>query len=150
LTPVIIIISYGQENLGKGGFGMDSLQRCVVLAGAIMSFLAFSSCAPTMQQVGGKVPEKTPQLLSTGGKLYEENCTQCHGVNGDGKGWKAADLKTKPRDFTLPLNQWSYSKGDPQKIFEALKVGIPDTPMAMFHFTDEERSWIVNQGKRAG
>jgi len=122
---------------------MNRFQRCIVLAGVIISFFIFSSCAPTIQQLGGRPPEKTPQLLSTGGKLYEENCTQCHGVNGDGKGWKSADLKTKPRDFTLPLNQWSYSKGDPPKIFEALKVGIPDTPMAMFHFTDEERWALV-------
>jgi UPF0271 protein len=31
------------------------------------------------------------------------------------------ELKRKPRDFTLPLDQWNYSKGEPKKIFEALK-----------------------------
>jgi len=117
---------------------MDRFQQCIALAGVIMSLFTFSSCGPTIQQLGGGPPEKTPQLMSTGIKLYEENCTQCHGVNGDGKGWKAADLRTKPRNFTLPLDQWSYSEGNPQKIFEALKMGIPDTPMAMFHFTDEQ------------
>jgi len=47
----------------------------------------------------------------------------------------------KPRYFALPFDQWTYSKGDPQKIFEVLVKGIPDTPMAMFHFSDEER-WV--------
>ena len=122
---------------------MNRLHGCIILACLVISFFMFSSCAPTIQQLGGKQPEKTPQLLSTGGKLYEENCTQCHGVNGDGKGWKSADLKTKPRDFTRPLDQWPYSKGDPEKIFEVLKTGIPDTPMAMFHFTDEQRWALV-------
>jgi hypothetical protein len=59
------------------------------------------------------------------------------------KGWNAAELKKKPRDFTLPFDQWTYSKGEARKIFEALKVGIPDTPMAMFHFTDEQRWALV-------
>ena len=81
--------------------------------------------------------------MTLGKRLYENNCIQCHGENGDGKGWKAAELKVKPRNFTLPLDQWRVSKGDPQKIFEVLKVGLPDTPMAMFHFTDEERWALV-------
>ena len=34
-------------------------------------------------------------------------------------------------------------KGEPMKIFEVLKVGIPDTPMAMFSFTDEQRWALV-------
>ena len=119
------------------------LWRCV--SASFVTFWAtfmFSSCAP-MQEMGGKPPSKTPDLLSEGRRLYEENCIQCHGHNGDGKGWKAAELKKKPRNFTLPFDQWTYSRGDPNKIFEALKKGIPDTPMAMFHFTDEQRWALV-------
>ncbi len=106
-----------------------------------LTMFIFSSCS-SVQEFGQKPPAKTPDLLSQGKKLYEENCIQCHGENGDGKGWKAAELKKKPRNFTLPFDQWTYSKGDPNKVFEVLKKGIPDTPMAMFHFTDEER-WAL-------
>ena len=116
-----------------------------LIAGPILMFLAisiFSSCS-SIQEFEQKPPAKTPDLLSQGKKLYEENCVQCHGQNGDGKGWKAAELKKKPRNFTLPFDQWTYSKGDPNKVFEALKKGIPDTPMAMFHFTDEQRWALV-------
>ena len=108
----------------------------------LLGLFLFSSCA-SIQEWGEKPPPKTPELVAQGKTLYENNCVQCHGTNGDGKGWKAAELKKKPRDFTLPFEQWNYSKGDPKKIFEVLKVGLPDTPMAMFHFTDEQRWSLV-------
>ncbi len=108
----------------------------------LIAVLLFSSCT-AIRELAEKPFPKTPELLAQGKKLYENNCIQCHGQNGDGKGWKAGELKKKPRDFTLPLDQWNYSKGVPKKIFEVLKVGIPDTPMAMFHFTDEERWGLV-------
>jgi mono/diheme cytochrome c family protein len=108
----------------------------------IPAMFIFSSCT-AIQELAERPSPKTPELLDQGKKLYEDNCVQCHGPNGDGKGWKAAELKKKPRNFTLPFDQWNYSKGDPKKIFEVLKVGIPDTPMAMFHFTDEQRWALV-------
>ena len=90
-----------------------------------------------------KPPPKTPQLLSLGAILYQNNCQQCHGPNGGGDGPFAANLKKRPREFDLPFDQWTYSKGDPRKIFEVLSKGLPDTPMAMFHFSDEERWALV-------
>ena len=123
---------------------MKKFLRRLIVPSIVMflSTFIFSSCS-SIQEFGEKPPTKTPDLLSQGKKLYEENCIQCHGQNGDGKGWKAAELKKKPRNFTLPFDQWTYSKGDPNKVFEALKKGIPDTPMAMFHFTDEQRWALV-------
>ena len=111
----------------------------IIVAG---SFFILSSCVSGLE-LGRKPPQKTPELVSLGKRLYENNCTQCHGPTGDGKGWKAEELKVKPRDFTLPLDQWHISKGDPEKLFKVLKKGVPDTPMAMFHFTDEERWALV-------
>jgi mono/diheme cytochrome c family protein len=112
--------------------------KWIVAAG---SFFLFSSCSDL--QFTQKPPPDTPGRLSLGKRLYEQNCIQCHGPNGDGKGWKTAELKVKPRNFTLPLEEWRVSKGDPKKIFDVLKKGLPDTPMAMFHFTDEERWTLV-------
>ena len=116
--------------------------RVLTFWGLIIVWLISSSCASIIERLN-KPPENTPELLSQGGRLYENNCIQCHGPNGDGKGWKAAELKKKPRNFGLPFDQWTYSKGDPKKIFEVLTKGIPDTPMAMFHFTDEQRWALV-------
>ena len=103
---------------------------------AVGSFFILSSCSGL--QLTQKPPPKTPELLSLGKKLYENNCIHCHGTKGDGKGPKASELKVKPRNFTLPLDQWRVSNGDPKKIFDVFKDGIPGTPMAMFHFANEE------------
>jgi len=118
-------------------------ERSIAAAFVLLpALLVLFSCA-SIQEWAEKPPPKSPELLAQGRKLYDDNCIQCHGANGDGKGWKSAELKKKPRDFTLPLQQWNYSKGEPKKIFEVLKVGIPDTPMAMFSFTDEQRWALV-------
>ena len=119
------------------------LERSIAAAFVLLpALLVLFSCA-SIQEWAEKPPPKSPEFLAQGRKLYDDNCIQCHGANGDGKGWKSAELKKKPRDFTLPLQQWNYSKGEPKKIFEVLKVGIPDTPMAMFSFTDEQRWALV-------
>jgi mono/diheme cytochrome c family protein len=51
---------------------------------AVGSLFIFSACATL--EVGQKAPQKTPELLNIGKKLYQENCVQCHGIEGDGKG----------------------------------------------------------------
>ncbi|RPJ11426.1 MAG: cytochrome c [Deltaproteobacteria bacterium] len=88
-------------------------------------------------------PKKTPALLSKGKQLYEQACTPCHGPKGDGNGQLATSLKTKPGDFTRPLKQWPYSKGDLRKIFDAITNGVPDTAMAKFRYSEEERWALV-------
>ena len=60
-------------------------------------------------------PKKTPELLSQGKKLYDQNCVTCHGPKGDGKGQLGAALKPAPSDFTKPFNQWAFGKGDSEK-----------------------------------
>lgn len=35
-----------------------------------------------------------------GEHLYQVYCTQCHGINGDGKGINIADMSVLPRDHT--------------------------------------------------
>lgn len=42
----------------------------------------------------------TKDNLAAGAGLYDENCTACHGVKGDGRGEAAADLKPPPPALT--------------------------------------------------
>lgn len=42
----------------------------------------------------------SPQKIDAGQRIYEANCVPCHGTNGDGKGPRAKNLKTKPTNFT--------------------------------------------------
>lgn len=87
---------------------------------------------------GQQPPPKTPQLLSQGKKLFEQNCTPCHGAQGNGQGALAKILNPPPHNFTQPLKIWPNSKGDPAKIFGIIKAGIPDSAMTKFTLPDED------------
>ena len=90
-----------------------------------------------------KPPKQTPELLSQGKKLYEQNCVMCHGPKGDGKGQLGATLKPPPTDFTKPIKQWPYSKGDLNKVFEAITDGVPNTSMVKWSQLSEKDRWAL-------
>jgi len=104
-----------------------------------MLFL-FSSFGQIFAQAT-KIPKKTPELLSRGKKLYEQNCVPCHGQKGDGKGAAGVALKPPPRDFNIPLSQWTYSKGDLKKTFDVISKGVPNTGMVKWDHLSEEDRW---------
>jgi mono/diheme cytochrome c family protein len=90
-----------------------------------------------------KPPKKTPELLNQGKKLYEQNCTICHGPKGDGKGQLGGALKPAPTNFTLPLKQWPITKGDMNKIFDVITKGIPNTSMVKWDQLSEQERWAL-------
>lgn len=90
-----------------------------------------------------KPPKKTPELLSQGKKLYEQNCALCHGATGDGKGPAGAALKPPPRTFNIPFNQWTYSKGNLNKVFDIITKGIPNTAMVKWSQLSEQERWAL-------
>src|SRR4030042_1120901 len=90
-----------------------------------------------------KPPPKTPELLSQGKTLYEQNCAVCHGVKGDGKGPAGVALKPPPRTFNIPLNQWTFSKGDLNKVFDIITKGIPNTAMVKWDQLSEPERWAL-------
>jgi mono/diheme cytochrome c family protein len=90
-----------------------------------------------------KPPKKTPELLNQGKKLYQQNCAVCHGENGDGKGPAGVALKPPPRTFNIPLNQWTYSKGDLNKVFDVITKGVPNTAMVKWDHLPEQDRWAL-------
>lgn len=88
-------------------------------------------------------PKKTSELLQQGKKLYGQNCETCHGPKGDGKGVVGAALKPPPRDFNIPLHQWTYAKGDLKKVFEVISKGIPNTSMVKWEHLSERDRWAL-------
>jgi hypothetical protein len=90
---------------------------------------------------GSLPPKKTPELANQGKKLYEQNCLPYHGVKGDGKGPASAALKPAPFDFAEPLDKWPNTKGKPEKIFEVISKGIPNSAMVKWDQFPERERW---------
>lgn len=76
-----------------------------------------------MMAVKKKVPEeyrimeRTPiiadkQSLTRGKELFSQNCSACHGENGDGKGPAAAALPTPPASFFDTHHSNMYNPGE--------------------------------------
>ncbi len=57
-----------------------------------MFTIAISLAAAPLSYAAGHAEE--------GGRLYKVYCTQCHGINGDGKGINITDMAVLPRDHT--------------------------------------------------
>src|SRR4030043_489175 len=85
-----------------------------------------------------KPPKKTPELLTQGKKIYDQNCVTCHGPKGDGKGQLGAALKPAPSDFTKPLKEWPYTKGDSKKVFEVIARGLPNSSLVKWDQLPEQ------------
>ncbi|NRB37694.1 MAG: cytochrome c [Pseudomonadales bacterium] len=55
-----------------------------------------------------------------GKQLYEANCSQCHGMEGDGYGVNAEDMDVMPKDHTDTEEMISRTDAD---LFKAIKFG---------------------------
>jgi mono/diheme cytochrome c family protein len=116
---------------------MMRLEKAIPVGFFFLVLFLFAALALAQKQ-----PKKTPGLLDQGKKLYQKSCAHCHGSNGDGKGQLSTSLKTPPGDFTKPFSQWRHTGGDPRKVFDAITNGVPDTAMAKFRYSEEER-WAL-------
>lgn len=105
--------------------------------------LLFFSLLGTVLGKDPAPPQKTPELLSQGKKLYEQNCSPCHGPKGDGKGPAGTVLKPPPSDFANPLKDWPNTKGDLNKIFGVISKGIPNSAMVKWDQLPEKDRWAL-------
>ena len=108
----------------------------------VISLFLFFSLGPLFGKDPAP-PKKTPELLSQGEKLYAQNCESCHGTKGDGKGPAGAVLKPPPSDFAKPLKEWPNTKGDPNKVFEVISKGIPNSAMVKWDQFSEQERWAL-------
>jgi mono/diheme cytochrome c family protein len=74
----------------------------------------------------------TAELLATGKTLYEKNCAQCHGPNGEGSGPSASGLNPAPRNFTQPTG-WTNGFGL-AAVYKTLSEGVAGSAMASFDY----------------
>lgn len=79
-------------------------------------------------------PPVPDHLVALGAVVYEANCAQCHGVNGDGRGSAADKLTMAPANFT-------WQRLSLAEAVRVLREGIHGSPMAPWttRLTDAER-----------
>lgn len=72
--------------------------------------------------------------------LFQENCSTCHGISGEGNGPLAAQLEPQPTDFT---NKERASNRSILGLFDAITNGIDETAMPSFAQMAEQQRWSL-------
>jgi high-affinity iron transporter len=132
------MISFFHKILIDRSANMKRTRRTIIgIAGSIFLFASLSVA------VDPKPPQKKPELLKQGKKIFEQTCAPCHGSKGDGKGPAGAVLKPPPTDFQKPLKEWPNTKGNLEKIFGVISKGIPNSSMVPWTQYSEQERWAL-------
>lgn len=84
-------------------------------------------------------PSQWPDLTN-GKQLYEQNCSSCHGRNGDGLGQLAKTLKPPPADFT---DDSLMNRISPFEAYNTIHLGVNGTAMPGFPNLSDQQAWDV-------
>jgi mono/diheme cytochrome c family protein len=83
----------------------------------------------------------TSEALAAGKSIYTEHCQRCHGVKGDGRGEKAAELSVAPGDFT---DAHAMSRRADGEIFWQITRGRLPMPSFEDKLTEQQRWELVD------
>ena len=81
----------------------------------------------TLSVVQGPKMSEQAVSLAVGKRVYERDCSFCHGITGDADTDAARVLKPAPRKFSDPIEMARIDDG---RLYAAIKVGISGTAMA--------------------
>jgi high-affinity iron transporter len=73
-------------------------------------------------------------------RLFQENCSACHGISGEGNGPLAAQLEPQPTDFT---NKERANNRSILGLYDAISNGINETAMPSFAQLAEQQRWSL-------
>ncbi|MEW7989761.1 MAG: c-type cytochrome [Candidatus Thiodiazotropha sp.] len=104
---------------------------------AIVDYIRITMMRPSTSEDG-----------ETGRRLYAENCSVCHGDDGQGARWTLTNLKPPPRNFTLPGTADQLSRNHMRSV---VRYGKADTAMPGFaaQLNGQEISSVVDYVRRA-
>jgi len=80
----------------------------------------------------------TPEEMAEGGRLFQANCTGCHGSSGD-----------QVPGVALMSGKFRRASTD-EEVAGIIKKGIPGTAMQSFNFTDQQAGALIAYLKSAG
>lgn len=120
-----------------------SWRRVATPAAVVMALLAVASSFSTLAYTdtyNDPAVDYTAESIARGKKDFEENCTGCHGVGGEGNGEMAKSLKVTPADLTAP-HVGNHTIGD---IFHWISYGGTSGVMPAFRdVLDQDDRWDV-------
>ena len=86
-------------------------------------------------------PDQSTELVSTGRKIYDKNCSTCHGSSGRGDGPAASGMPIPPANLAAGEFKVSNSSAD---LYRRIVVGIPGTGMPAFaEQLSERETWAL-------
>lgn len=112
-------------------------------SGHMQSMMAVKEDIPDEYQIMERTPiHPSEESLQQGRRLFLENCSACHGEEGNGKGPAAASLKTPPANFLDQKHSAMYGPGEK---FWIISYGAEQTGMPAFsHLAPVDRWHLVN------
>jgi mono/diheme cytochrome c family protein len=139
----LLVVMYRRQlgTLGQPAYRASLTAGAVLLvAGGVLAFGVHTHTQAQDARAGNPVAP-TEASIARGRELFQQNCIQCHGVDGRGDGPQAADLNPAPTDFRLHLPLHT----DPQ-FYAFIEKGYPGSAMPAFGDTfSEEDIWnLVN------
>jgi mono/diheme cytochrome c family protein len=96
----------------------------------------------TAEDKGRKNPVAcTENSVARGKKLFQSQCTMCHGQNADGKGEVVEEMKINPPDFTKAETLKDRTDGE---LFAILGAGSETMPGQGNRMRDKQKWDLVN------
>ena len=105
-----------------------------------VSLQAQSAKADVIRVTGMQVAPVQWPNLKRAEVLFAQNCATCHGVTGHGDGVAAAHLNPPPANF----HSQKMKELSPFKAFNAIRVGVPGTPMVAWNSLTDQNVWDLS------
>ena len=130
-----LTVVYGYTQMGGG------------MMGEMQQMMQWMSGGEVEVNLSGPRPSENVRTIMAGRRIYERRCAGCHGEKGDGKGKKADELRTKPRDFTIGVYKLrstpSGSLPTDEDIYTTISRGLRGTAMLPWFGLSKEEKWAV-------
>lgn len=122
--------------------GVDQLKKLIAEKGSAeeVSKLARRLQQEAIQLAKIEVAPTSLPDLSMGEKLFQANCTTCHGAEGRGDGLAGVNLDPKPANF---WDEELISASAPYKFYNTIRLGVPGTGMIAYPTLTDQEVWAL-------
>ena len=135
----------GYAQMGGGMMGRGMMGRGMM--GQMREMMQWMSDQEVVVDLSGPRPPENERTVTAGRRIYDDRCAVCHGEKGDGRGRRADEMRTRPRDFTLGTYKFrttpSGSLPKDEDIYTTISRGLRGTAMLPWFGLSKEEKWAV-------